>query len=133
MLKAKAVATAQRSEPTGQRSLASRNRCAASTWCPELESTTPRLAYAVGSSGLSATASRQALAALRVSRLERYRAPSAKSSAYSSPDCAASRASLSAISRFRCCVTPPSSVLFQCPFTTLWYTACRFQAPGFPG
>eukprot|EP00964_Phaeocystis_antarctica_P041371 scaffold23655_cov65-Phaeocystis_antarctica.AAC.1 len=41
--KASAVATAQSSEPTGQRSLASRNRCAASTSCPELPSTVPRL------------------------------------------------------------------------------------------
>eukprot|EP00964_Phaeocystis_antarctica_P097110 scaffold63296_cov60-Phaeocystis_antarctica.AAC.1 len=38
-----AVACAQSFEPTGQRSLASRNRCADSTLCPELESTLPRL------------------------------------------------------------------------------------------
>eukprot|EP00964_Phaeocystis_antarctica_P142240 scaffold107473_cov24-Phaeocystis_antarctica.AAC.1 len=35
-LKAFAVASAQTSEPTGARSLASRKRCAASTLCPEL-------------------------------------------------------------------------------------------------
>eukprot|EP00964_Phaeocystis_antarctica_P059456 scaffold35300_cov63-Phaeocystis_antarctica.AAC.1 len=40
--KASAVACAQYSEPTGWRSLASRNRCAASTLCPELESAAPR-------------------------------------------------------------------------------------------
>eukprot|EP00964_Phaeocystis_antarctica_P047133 scaffold27253_cov73-Phaeocystis_antarctica.AAC.1 len=78
-------------------------------------------------------ASRYVLAALRVSSLERYRVPSATSSEYSSPDCAASRAALSASSRCRCCITPPSSFLFRRPFTSLWYTACRFQAPGFPG
>eukprot|EP00964_Phaeocystis_antarctica_P088905 scaffold56607_cov60-Phaeocystis_antarctica.AAC.1 len=42
MLKAHAVASAQPSEPTVERSLASRNRCAASTWCPELPSVAPR-------------------------------------------------------------------------------------------
>eukprot|EP00964_Phaeocystis_antarctica_P114393 scaffold78367_cov35-Phaeocystis_antarctica.AAC.1 len=42
-LVASAVATAQSSEPAGARSLASRYRCAASTWCPELSSATPRL------------------------------------------------------------------------------------------
>eukprot|EP00964_Phaeocystis_antarctica_P014452 scaffold7958_cov45-Phaeocystis_antarctica.AAC.1 len=41
--KAAAVATAQSSEPTRKRSLASRCRCAASTSCPELPSTAPRL------------------------------------------------------------------------------------------
>eukprot|EP00964_Phaeocystis_antarctica_P040345 scaffold23064_cov62-Phaeocystis_antarctica.AAC.2 len=41
--KALAVARAQCTEPTGKRSLASRSRCAASTWCPELLSTAPRL------------------------------------------------------------------------------------------
>eukprot|EP00964_Phaeocystis_antarctica_P015299 scaffold8462_cov64-Phaeocystis_antarctica.AAC.2 len=56
--KALAVARAQPPEPTGRRSLASRYRCAASTLCPELSSTTPRLTYAVGSSGLRAMASR---------------------------------------------------------------------------
>eukprot|EP00964_Phaeocystis_antarctica_P124508 scaffold88147_cov48-Phaeocystis_antarctica.AAC.4 len=40
--KAAAVAFAQFSEPTGKRSLASRNRCAASTKCPELASVAPR-------------------------------------------------------------------------------------------
>eukprot|EP00964_Phaeocystis_antarctica_P114434 scaffold78388_cov63-Phaeocystis_antarctica.AAC.2 len=74
-------------------------------------------------------ASRKARAALRPSRSERYRAPSASSSWYSSPDCSACRAISSASSRFRCCPTPPSSVLFRCLFTSLWYTACRFQAP----
>eukprot|EP00964_Phaeocystis_antarctica_P158210 scaffold128748_cov48-Phaeocystis_antarctica.AAC.1 len=58
MLKALAVAVAQRSEPTGWRSLASRYRCAASTSCPEFQSTLPRLKYATGSSGLEAMASR---------------------------------------------------------------------------
>eukprot|EP00964_Phaeocystis_antarctica_P111517 scaffold75867_cov34-Phaeocystis_antarctica.AAC.2 len=38
-----AVASAQRSEPTGRRSFASRNRCVASTTCPELQSTVARL------------------------------------------------------------------------------------------
>eukprot|EP00964_Phaeocystis_antarctica_P161077 scaffold133127_cov48-Phaeocystis_antarctica.AAC.1 len=56
--KAFAVAAAQFSEPTGQRSLASRCRCAASTTCPELLSATPRLKYALGLSGLRAMASR---------------------------------------------------------------------------
>eukprot|EP00964_Phaeocystis_antarctica_P039118 scaffold22373_cov54-Phaeocystis_antarctica.AAC.1 len=78
-------------------------------------------------------ASRQARAALRQSFLAAYCKPSATSSAYSSPVSAASRAASSAASRCRCCVTPPSSVLFRCTFTALWYTACRFQAPGFPG
>eukprot|EP00964_Phaeocystis_antarctica_P123867 scaffold87558_cov48-Phaeocystis_antarctica.AAC.3 len=78
-------------------------------------------------------ASRQALAALRVSCREAYCAPLAISSEYASPDCAASRACSSAASRSRCCDTPPSSVLFRYPFTSLWYTACRFQALGFPG
>eukprot|EP00964_Phaeocystis_antarctica_P033627 scaffold19060_cov62-Phaeocystis_antarctica.AAC.10 len=27
----------------------------------------------------------------------------------------------------------PSSCFFRLPFTSLWYTACSFQAPGFPG
>eukprot|EP00964_Phaeocystis_antarctica_P113554 scaffold77566_cov63-Phaeocystis_antarctica.AAC.5 len=40
---ANAVAFAHISEPTGQRSLASRYRCAASTLCPESLSTLPRL------------------------------------------------------------------------------------------
>eukprot|EP00964_Phaeocystis_antarctica_P085425 scaffold53953_cov51-Phaeocystis_antarctica.AAC.1 len=39
--KASAVACAHFSEPTGLRSLASRNRCAASTWCSELASAAP--------------------------------------------------------------------------------------------
>eukprot|EP00964_Phaeocystis_antarctica_P116361 scaffold80300_cov75-Phaeocystis_antarctica.AAC.2 len=65
MLATHAVATAQPSEPTRQRSVASRYRCAASTWCPELLSDAPRLKYAVGLSGLSAMASRRVLAALR--------------------------------------------------------------------
>eukprot|EP00964_Phaeocystis_antarctica_P150821 scaffold118310_cov66-Phaeocystis_antarctica.AAC.7 len=39
----------------------------------------------------------------------------------------------SAVSRARCCITPPSSVDFRNLFTSLWYTECRFQAPGFPG
>ena len=43
MSKAADVACAQPSESAGKRSLASRNRCAASTKCPELESTAPRL------------------------------------------------------------------------------------------
>eukprot|EP00964_Phaeocystis_antarctica_P006601 scaffold3576_cov69-Phaeocystis_antarctica.AAC.2 len=133
MWKAHAVVSAQSSEPTGRRSLASRNRCAASTLCPELASDAPRLKYAWGSSGLSAMASRQALAALRQSSFEAYRAPSASNSSYSSPVCAASRASSSAALRARCCATPPSSVLFRNPFTSLWYTVCRFQAAGFPG
>eukprot|EP00964_Phaeocystis_antarctica_P136937 scaffold101424_cov43-Phaeocystis_antarctica.AAC.3 len=64
-------------------------------------------------------ASRKVRAALRQSSLEPYRAPSAISSEYSSPDCAASRAASSATSRFRCCITPPSSLLFRCPFTSL--------------
>eukprot|EP00964_Phaeocystis_antarctica_P021165 scaffold11720_cov48-Phaeocystis_antarctica.AAC.2 len=58
MSKAFAVATAESSEPTGWRSLASRYRCAASTSCPEYESIWPRLRYAIGSSGLRAMASR---------------------------------------------------------------------------
>eukprot|EP00964_Phaeocystis_antarctica_P058751 scaffold34854_cov68-Phaeocystis_antarctica.AAC.4 len=62
-----------------------------------------------------------------------YRAPSAISSMYASPVCAAARAALSAVSRCSCCSTPPSSFTFRCFFTFLWYTACRFQAPGFPG
>eukprot|EP00964_Phaeocystis_antarctica_P003049 scaffold1627_cov58-Phaeocystis_antarctica.AAC.3 len=78
-------------------------------------------------------ASRKALAALRQSSFVQYRAPPASSSSYASPDCAARRAASSAISRSRCCVTPPSSVTFRCLFTPLWYTACRFQASGFPG
>eukprot|EP00964_Phaeocystis_antarctica_P074967 scaffold46200_cov66-Phaeocystis_antarctica.AAC.2 len=41
--KACVVAFAQSSEPSGQRSLASRDRCAASTLCPELLSAPPRL------------------------------------------------------------------------------------------
>eukprot|EP00964_Phaeocystis_antarctica_P066931 scaffold40501_cov65-Phaeocystis_antarctica.AAC.2 len=118
--KASAVASAQSSEPTWQRSFASRYRCAASTSCPELPSAAPRPKYAPGLSGLSGMASRKALAALR-------------HSSYASPDCAASRAALSAISRSSCCITPPSSVSVRRFFTTLWYTACRFQAPGFPG
>eukprot|EP00964_Phaeocystis_antarctica_P003409 scaffold1832_cov32-Phaeocystis_antarctica.AAC.2 len=56
--KAHAVAIAQSSEPTGWRSLASRNHCAASTWCPELPSAAPRLKYASGSSGLRTMALR---------------------------------------------------------------------------
>eukprot|EP00964_Phaeocystis_antarctica_P047222 scaffold27313_cov85-Phaeocystis_antarctica.AAC.2 len=65
--KARAVASAQNSEPTGQRSLASRYRCAASTSCPELASAAPRLWYASGLSGLRAMASRATRAALRES------------------------------------------------------------------
>eukprot|EP00964_Phaeocystis_antarctica_P035385 scaffold20193_cov59-Phaeocystis_antarctica.AAC.3 len=42
-LKPFAVATAQPSEPTSRRSLESRNRWTASTLCPEMESTKPRL------------------------------------------------------------------------------------------
>jgi len=42
MSKAHAVASAQSSEPTRQRALASRYRCAASTTCPELQSAAPR-------------------------------------------------------------------------------------------
>eukprot|EP00964_Phaeocystis_antarctica_P133119 scaffold97288_cov69-Phaeocystis_antarctica.AAC.3 len=57
-LKAADVATAQPSESTGWRSLVSRNRCAASTSCPELLSAAPRLKYASGLSGLRAMASR---------------------------------------------------------------------------
>eukprot|EP00964_Phaeocystis_antarctica_P002332 scaffold1204_cov51-Phaeocystis_antarctica.AAC.1 len=129
MLKAAAVASAHISKPTRKRSLASRNRCAASTWCPELVSATPRLKYAAGLSGLRAMASRRVRAALRQSSLEPYREPSATSSSYASPDCAASRAASSATSRARCCITPPSSVAVRCLFTPLWYTACRFQAP----
>eukprot|EP00964_Phaeocystis_antarctica_P090375 scaffold57810_cov66-Phaeocystis_antarctica.AAC.4 len=68
MSKAHAVVTAQSSEPTCHRSLASRNRCAASTACPELLSAAPRLKYASGSSGLRAMASRQQLLVL-VARL----------------------------------------------------------------
>eukprot|EP00964_Phaeocystis_antarctica_P103801 scaffold69046_cov77-Phaeocystis_antarctica.AAC.10 len=40
--KAFAVASTQCSEPTGERSLASRKRCAASSRCPEVLSTAPR-------------------------------------------------------------------------------------------
>eukprot|EP00964_Phaeocystis_antarctica_P017936 scaffold9959_cov66-Phaeocystis_antarctica.AAC.1 len=109
-VKAHAVARPHSIKPTRQRSLASRNRCAASTQCPELLSAAPRLKYAAGLSGLSAIASRRALADLRQSSLEAYRAASASSSPYASPDCAASRAATSAVSRFRCCVTPPSSL-----------------------
>eukprot|EP00964_Phaeocystis_antarctica_P124877 scaffold88507_cov63-Phaeocystis_antarctica.AAC.1 len=43
-----------------------------------------------------------------------YRAASASSSSYLSPVCAAVRACHSATSRFRCCSTPPSSLLFRC-------------------
>eukprot|EP00964_Phaeocystis_antarctica_P139882 scaffold104667_cov72-Phaeocystis_antarctica.AAC.13 len=56
--KASAVALAQPSDPTCQRSLASRYRCAASTSCPDSESALPRLKYAKGSSGFRAMASR---------------------------------------------------------------------------
>eukprot|EP00964_Phaeocystis_antarctica_P141864 scaffold106998_cov60-Phaeocystis_antarctica.AAC.2 len=56
--KAHAVACAHIFEPTGKRSLASRYRCAASTWCSELVSAAPRLKYAAGWSGFSAMASR---------------------------------------------------------------------------
>eukprot|EP00964_Phaeocystis_antarctica_P028382 scaffold16007_cov65-Phaeocystis_antarctica.AAC.2 len=80
MSKAHAVACAQYSEPTSRRSLASRYRCAASTLCPELASTLPRLKYAVDSSGFRAMASRQALPDLRQSSLEACRAASASSS-----------------------------------------------------
>eukprot|EP00964_Phaeocystis_antarctica_P064832 scaffold39038_cov62-Phaeocystis_antarctica.AAC.1 len=118
-LKANAVANAQSIEPTEKRSLASRNRCAASTTCSELLSAAPRLWYAVGLSGLRAMASRKALAALRQSCLEWYSPPSATSSWYSSPDCAAMRASCSAVSRARCCAAPPSSATFCCTFTAL--------------
>eukprot|EP00964_Phaeocystis_antarctica_P071810 scaffold43864_cov59-Phaeocystis_antarctica.AAC.4 len=67
-LKAPAVALAHFSGSTGKRSLASRNRCAASTKCPELDSAAPRLKYAVGWSGLSAMASRHKLL-VRVTQL----------------------------------------------------------------
>eukprot|EP00964_Phaeocystis_antarctica_P098881 scaffold64827_cov51-Phaeocystis_antarctica.AAC.1 len=119
MSKACAVARAQGSEPTGWRSLAWRSRCAASTWCPELASAAPRLKYAAGLSGLRAMASRKARAALRESSLEPCLVPSASSSEYSSPNCAASRAAPSAVSRCCCCHTPPSSVLFRRTFTAL--------------
>eukprot|EP00964_Phaeocystis_antarctica_P008719 scaffold4722_cov60-Phaeocystis_antarctica.AAC.5 len=122
MPKARAVTSAHVFEPTGQRSLASRYRCAASTLCPELESAAPR-----------AIASRKVRAALRQSSLEAYRIPLATSSWYSSPDCAATWANFSAASRCLCCITPPSSIAFRCLFTSLWYTVCRFQASGFPG
>eukprot|EP00964_Phaeocystis_antarctica_P065091 scaffold39217_cov62-Phaeocystis_antarctica.AAC.2 len=113
MSKALAVALAQPFEPTGRRSLASRNRCAASTLCPEASSVTPRLRYASGSSGLRAMASRKALADLRQSSLEPYRTPSASSFEYASPVCAACRACVSAASRCCCCATPPSSLIFR--------------------
>eukprot|EP00964_Phaeocystis_antarctica_P106537 scaffold71397_cov60-Phaeocystis_antarctica.AAC.5 len=64
-------------------------------------------------------ASRQVLAALRQSSLEAYRAASASSSSYLSPVSAACRACASAVSRFRCCITPPSSLAFRCLFTSL--------------
>eukprot|EP00964_Phaeocystis_antarctica_P062997 scaffold37773_cov44-Phaeocystis_antarctica.AAC.1 len=105
MSKALAVALAQPSEPTGERSLDSRNRCAASTWCPELESATHRLEYATGPSGFRVMASRKALATLRQSCLEACRMPSVSSSSYLSPDCAAYRACRSAASR-SCCYPP---------------------------
>eukprot|EP00964_Phaeocystis_antarctica_P013395 scaffold7334_cov64-Phaeocystis_antarctica.AAC.8 len=117
--KALAVASAQSSEPTGARALASRYRCAPSTLCPALESTTPRLRYAVGSSGIRAMASRQALDALRQSSLEAYRAPSASSSPCLSPDRAAMRACCSAASRLCCCIAPPSSRAFRSFFSSL--------------
>eukprot|EP00964_Phaeocystis_antarctica_P117804 scaffold81623_cov60-Phaeocystis_antarctica.AAC.5 len=43
------------------------------------------------------------------------------------------RASSSATSRRCCCITPLSSVILRRTFSPLWYTECRFQAPGFPG
>eukprot|EP00964_Phaeocystis_antarctica_P146356 scaffold112610_cov66-Phaeocystis_antarctica.AAC.3 len=116
--------------------MASRNRCADSTQSPELESVAPRLLYASGRSGFRAIASRRARAALRKSFLqavEAYRAASASSSSYSSPICAAIQACSSAILRVSCCLTPPTSRIFRPSFTSLWYTACSFQAPGFPG
>eukprot|EP00964_Phaeocystis_antarctica_P115293 scaffold79270_cov67-Phaeocystis_antarctica.AAC.2 len=64
-------------------------------------------------------ASRKARAALRVSCLEKYRAPSASSSSYLSPDCAACRACSSATSRSRCCTAPPSSAACHRFFTAL--------------
>ena len=48
MSKAADVACAQPSESAGKRSLASRNRCAASTKCPELLSVVPRFCACVG-------------------------------------------------------------------------------------
>eukprot|EP00964_Phaeocystis_antarctica_P007511 scaffold4072_cov61-Phaeocystis_antarctica.AAC.2 len=62
-----------------------------------------------------------------------YRAPSAISSWYVSPVCAARRATCSAASRSFCCCTPPSSLSFCTLFSCLWYAACSFQAPGLPG
>eukprot|EP00964_Phaeocystis_antarctica_P112617 scaffold76746_cov77-Phaeocystis_antarctica.AAC.1 len=59
--------------------------------------------------------------------------PSASNSSYLSPVCAAFRTCSFAVLRARCCTTPPSSIVFRYSFTPLWYTACRFQAPGFPG
>eukprot|EP00964_Phaeocystis_antarctica_P147892 scaffold114601_cov72-Phaeocystis_antarctica.AAC.2 len=56
--KADVVATAQSAEPAGKSSLASRKRCAASTWCPELASTPPSVRYASGLLGRRAMASR---------------------------------------------------------------------------
>ena len=63
----------------------------------------------MGLSGLRAMAWRQALAALRQSHLEAYRAASANSSSYSSPVRAAVRACRSAASGACCCATAPSS------------------------
>ena len=59
--------------------------------------------------------------------------PSASSSMYASPVCAACRAASSAASRCRCCITPPSSDIFRCRLTALCIGVCRFQASGFPG
>eukprot|EP00964_Phaeocystis_antarctica_P063539 scaffold38150_cov65-Phaeocystis_antarctica.AAC.1 len=78
--KADAVATAQYSELTGARSLASRNLWTASTLCPELDSTAARLKCGEASSGLKAMSSRKAWAALDQSFLETHRAASASSS-----------------------------------------------------
>ena len=71
--------------------------------------------------------------ALRQSCLEAHRRPSASSFEYASPVRAAYRACSSAVSRSRCCTTPPSSVIFRCFRSFLWNTPCISQAPGFAG
>eukprot|EP00964_Phaeocystis_antarctica_P141867 scaffold106998_cov60-Phaeocystis_antarctica.AAC.5 len=76
--KPNAAASAHHSEPTGQRSLASRSRCAASTTCPELESTAPRPWLLCASPPWRGTAGHQR-AALRSRR------PSAQRSGPASP------------------------------------------------
>jgi hypothetical protein len=73
------------------------------------------------------------LPALRQSCLEAHRRPSASSFEYASPVRAAYRACSSAVSRSRCCTTPPSSVIFRCFRSFLWNTPCISQAPGFAG